>query len=133
MTPTMVQLVRQRAGDRCEYCHMPQQFDPLAFQIDHIIAQQHKGPTIVENLSLACFADNHHKGPNIAGIDPDSGRMERLFHPRTDAWSDHFEWRGAILFGRTSVGRTTIAALRINLPHRVTHRTALIDEGVFPE
>jgi hypothetical protein len=116
----------------CEYCRMPQQFDPLAFQIDHIIAQQHNGPTIAENLALSCFADNHHKGPNIAGIDPDSGRMERLFHPRTDSWPDHFEWRGAILFGRTSVGRTTIAVLRINLPHHVAHRTALIDEGVFP-
>jgi hypothetical protein len=137
MTPTLVHLVWQRAGDICEYCHMPQQFDPLVFQIDHIIAQQHNGPTLAENLALSCFADNHHKGPNIAGIDPDSGRMERLFHPRTDAWSDHFEWRGAILFGpiaqRHVKTRDSRSAQSLNpKPYAgCNHEVTMTDDGGF--
>lgn len=31
--------VRQRAGNACEYCHMPQAVRVLRFQIDHIIAR----------------------------------------------------------------------------------------------
>jgi hypothetical protein len=58
------------AGNRCDYCRMPAAFDPLPFQVDHIIAVQHGGQTILENLAWSCLHDNKHKGPNIAGIDP---------------------------------------------------------------
>jgi hypothetical protein len=34
-----------RAGSRCEYCHVSQAFYCVPFQIDHIIAEQHGGPT----------------------------------------------------------------------------------------
>jgi len=33
----------ERAGNRCEYCRMPQQFDELPFEIEHVIAKQHGG------------------------------------------------------------------------------------------
>jgi HNH endonuclease len=59
---------------------MPQEFDPLPFQIDHIIARKHRGGTRLENLALAYFAYNNHKGPNIAGIDPDTHIVTPLFH-----------------------------------------------------
>jgi hypothetical protein len=39
-----------------------------------------------------------------------------LFHPRRDLWHDHFDWRGAWLFGRTATGRATIEALEMNRP-----------------
>ncbi len=77
-----MELVWNRAEARCEYCRMPQACDELRFQIDHIIARQHGGLTRAGNLGLACYACNHHKGPNLAGIDPAAGRIERLFHPR---------------------------------------------------
>jgi hypothetical protein len=32
----------------------------------------------------------------------------------------------------TDIGRATIVVLAINRPHRVAHRQALFDEGVFP-
>ena len=36
------ELVRQRAGQRCEYCRLPQRAVPyLVFHVDHIIAKQH--------------------------------------------------------------------------------------------
>lgn len=111
---------------------MPQQYDLLTFQIDHIIARKHHGADTFDNLALACFARNNHKGPNVAGIDPVSGTVTRLFHPRQDHWENHFEWRGSALVGRTPIGRVTIDVLAINLSHRVQLRQMLILEGVFP-
>ncbi len=63
------------AGERCDYCRMPERFDPLPFQVDHIIARQHGGATILENLAWSCLHCNKRKGPNIAGIDPESGEL----------------------------------------------------------
>lgn len=123
--------VRQRALHRCEYCHLPQRFASIPFEIDHIIAEQHGGKTEVANLALACFADNHHKGPNIAGVDPKTGRKTWLFNPRRHKWDRHFRWRGPLLVGRTPIGRATIATLKINATHRVAQRAALMEEGVF--
>jgi hypothetical protein len=111
---------------------MPQAYDELRFEIDHVIAEQHGGRTVAGNLTLTCFADNHHKGPNLAGIDPKTGRRTWLFNPRRQKWSRHFRWDGPTLVGRTAVGRATIIVLGINLPHRVRHRAQLIAEGVFP-
>jgi len=41
------QLVRQRAGQRCEYCRLPQQHSALRFHIEHIVARQHGGTAAV--------------------------------------------------------------------------------------
>ena len=73
-----------------------------------------------------------HKAVNIAGHDPDSGALTRLFHPRDDDWDAHFAWDGSQLLGLTAVGRTTIDVLRMNLPERVEHRRLLMELGVFP-
>jgi hypothetical protein len=111
---------------------MPQSYDELPFEIDHIVAEQHGGKTVASNLALACFADNHHKGTNLAGVDPKTGKRTWLFHPRRHKWSRHFRWDGPLLVGRTDVGRATIAVLGINRAHRVRHRAQLIAEGAFP-
>jgi hypothetical protein len=132
MKRTLERLVWQRAQSRCEYCRMHQDDDAIPFEIDHIIASSHGGRTRAGNLALACFLDNCYKGTNLAGIDPKTKRVVRLFHPRRDQWRRHFRWRGPVLQGQTAIGRATIAVLRINLPHRVAQRAALIDEGVFP-
>lgn len=111
---------------------MPQQYDLLTFQVDHIIARKHHGTDDLANLALACYACNNHKGPNVAGVDTYTSEIVRLFHPRQDMWMDHFEWHGAVLSARTAVGRVTIDVLVINGPHRVRLRRMLILEGVFP-
>lgn len=126
------QEIRNRAGDRCEYCRLPQDCIDAPHEVDHIIAEKHDGPTVSENLALACFACNNHKGPNIAGVDPNSGEVVRLFHPRSDRWSDHFDWIGPRLVGTTAIGRVTVQVLEINGSHRQRLLQALIDEGVFP-
>ena len=132
MNLRLERLVWRRAHNTCEYCQMRQEFDELRFEIDHILARKHGGLTNARNLALACFPCNNHKGPNIAGRDPLTERIVRLFHPRRNKWQEYFEWNGPYLIGRTKIGRATIAVLEINLPHRVSLRQALIDEKVFP-
>jgi hypothetical protein len=132
MNQALADFVRRRAGDCCEYCRLPQAFAPARFQIDHIIAEQHGGATVASNLALACLADNNHKGPNLAGVDPRSGKKVWLFNPRRHKWSRHFDWRGSLLVGGTPIGRATVVVLAMNLPHRLAQRAALIAEGVFP-
>jgi hypothetical protein len=123
--------VWERAGGACEDCRMPSQFYLAPYQIDHIIAQQHRGMTVLANLALACYHCNLHKGPNIAGKDPVTRRTTRLFHPRQDRWDAHFRWRGARLVGITAIGRTTIQVLNINHAAFVLVRKALTDAGVW--
>jgi 5-methylcytosine-specific restriction endonuclease McrA len=98
-------LVRQRADDRCEYCRFPQEHAETRHHVEHIRARQHQGSDDPENLALACIHCNSHKGPNLTGIDLESGTIVPLFDPRRDSWNDHFEWVGAHLLGRTPIGR----------------------------
>ena len=123
-------LVWQRAHDRCEYCQLPAEVAWLPFQIDHIIPEKLHGPTVLENLALSCEHCNSHKGPLAAGYL--GGKHIPLFHPRQERWSDHFEWNGPLLSGKTDVGRATIDVLAINRTDRVAVRRLLIEEGVFP-
>jgi len=132
MDAELRRLVWKRAGNRCEYCGMKQEFDELSLQIEHVIPRKHHGSDTAENLALSCFACNNHKGPNLSGLDPQTQEMTRLFNPRKDKWEEHFEWKGALLVGRSPVGRATIDVLAINLPYRHTLRKSLIEEGVFP-
>lgn len=133
MDAALREVVRLRAADCCEYCRLHQDQEPFfTFQIEHIIAKQHGGPDTAGNLAWACHHCNLHKGPNLSGIDPETGKMVRLFHPRKHKWDRHFRWDGAILVGRTPIGRATVAVLGINLPNRLALREALIDEGAFP-
>jgi hypothetical protein len=58
------------------------------------------------------------KGPNLTGIDPQTGEVVRLFHPRRDLWFDHFAYEEQYVVGTTPVGRTTVSLLEINDPER---------------
>jgi hypothetical protein len=127
MDKRLDQLVWRRAGDRCEYCHFPAEIALLPFQIDHVVPRKLHGKTIAANLALSCERCNSHKGPLVAGML--GGRMVRLFHPRKDNWDQHFEWNGAYLVGKTSIGRVTVDVLAINLPYRVSLRKSLFEEG----
>ena len=131
MDRALEEQVWKRARSRCEYCLFPAQYTDAPFQIDHVIARKHGGATIAANLALSCYFCNSYKGPNIASLDPDSGRLVRLFHPRKDRWADHFTWTGPILMAKTGIARATILVLWINHPVVVETRRLLIAEGVF--
>ena len=87
MNAALRERVRQRAQNRCEYCRLRQADVPFAtFQVEHIIASQHRGSDDEANLALACPRCNLYKGPNIAGLDPLDNSLTPLFHPRNAVW-----------------------------------------------
>jgi hypothetical protein len=101
-----------------------QEEDPFfRFHIEHVIARQHRGPTDADNLALSCHSCNLHKGPNLSGIDPETGSTVALFHPRVQRWEEHFVRRGRIIVGLTDVGRATVEVLAMNAPARQDLRT----------
>jgi len=124
--------VWQRAKGRCEYCLIHEADALLPHEPDHIIAAQHGGATTGENLALACYECNRLKGPNIASVDPESGQVVRLFHPRRDIWLEHFRLVGARLVPLTPQARATAALLRLNSPLRLADRQCLLNVGRFP-
>lgn len=126
------EFVRARAGAACEYCRLAEAFYPGHYFTEHVIARQHGGSDRDDNLAYSCGHCNLHKGPNIAGLDPETQQLTRLFNPRTDDWNDHFEWSGHLIVGRTPVGRTTVMVLAMNDPFARVIRAALLAEGVFP-
>ena len=72
MNQSLFRRVWDRAKGRCEYCHMPASAYVSSFHVDHIVARQHGGESSLENLALACMHCNQRKGPNIAGMDPET-------------------------------------------------------------
>jgi HNH endonuclease len=125
MDATTRELVRRRAGDRCEYCCLHQEHSNLRLQVEHIMAKQHGGSDDVDNLALACHRCNLHKGPNLTGIDPQTGQIASLFHPRRDRWSDHFILEGTRIIGISAAGRATVEVLHMNDARRLELRAEI--------
>src|SRR3989304_2246313 len=88
------QLVRDRAGKRCEYCRLPDAADEWPFHVDHIVARVHGGSDDPGNCCWSCTQCNLHKSSNFASIDPHSGERVDLFNPRIDVWREHFSVAG---------------------------------------
>ncbi|NES24476.1 MAG: HNH endonuclease [Symploca sp. SIO3E6] len=118
--------IRQRANFLCEYCHASEQWQYVAFTIEHIIPLAKNGADTLDNLALACFHCNRKKSARTTAIDPQSGEEVSLFNPRQDSWNNHFIWSDDELFiiGLTSVGRTTITALALNRERVINIRAA---------
>jgi hypothetical protein len=124
-------LIHSRASGRCEYCFAPEQLSFHTHQVDHIIAQKHGGETIASNLALSCISCNQAKGSDLTSIDPLTGEIIPLFHPRQHQWSDHFELRDSIIVAKTALGRVTVRLLQFNAPDRVTERQWFIVAGEY--
>lgn len=125
-------VVRARASERCEYCRLAEEDAFFPHEPDHVVALKHGGATDEANLALACIECNRHKGTDLASIDPDSGAIVALFNPRSDVWDDHFQALGGRVAPRSSVGRVTVALLRLNAPARVEVRVELAAQGRWP-
>jgi hypothetical protein len=118
--------VRHRAGERYEYCQLRQEHSELKHHVEHIIAKQHGGSDDSDNLALACHRCNLHKGPNLTGVDPETGQVARLFHPRRDRWPEYFSFEGVRISGLTAAGRATVHVLDLNDPRRLELRTEIM-------
>lgn len=130
MDAALRRLVRDRAGDRCEYCRLPQAAVDATFHVDHVVAQQHLDETeeTPDRLALACDRCNLRKGTNLSSIDPVTREIVLLFNPRQDAWEEHFAMREAEIVGLTPTGRATVRLLQMNAKHRLELRDWLIEE-----
>lgn len=124
------ELVVRRAQQACEYCRLPQTASILRHQVDHIIGKQHRGSDDASNLCLSCIRCNLSKGPNIASIDPESGLLVALYHPRHHAWREHFAIsKDGTIRGLTPEGRATVLVLAMNDEDRVRLRAILVRQG----
>ena len=124
--------VRERAGERCEYCLLAESRAIFPHEPDHLIALKHGGDTTSANLALACFDCNRFKGSDIASVDPLTAELVALFNPRTQQWSDHFVLRGGVIVPLSAVGRVTERLLQFNLATRVEIRKRLIEIKEYP-
>lgn len=131
MSAALRRAVAERARHRGEYCGMPDWEAVVPHEPDHIIAVQHGGQTALDNLAYACFDCNRIKGSNISSVDPTSGQISPLFHPRRQRWDRHFRWNSALIEPLTAAGRATVFFLRLNDAVQVEIRANLQRQGRF--
>ena len=126
ISPAVRDLVRQRAGGKCEYCHVLERWQYIPFTVDHVVPLVAGGADDPDNLALACFHCNRRKADRVTVLEPDSGIQVRLFNPRQDEWSAHFAWSADRLqiIGLTTMGRATVAALELNRERVIRIRAA---------
>lgn len=125
--------VRERAGNACEYCLLPQGSQEATFHIDHIVPRTREGATTLENLALACVTCSLRKAARYRARDPQSTKLVALFNPRVDEWGKHFTVTKRLrINGRTAIGRATIEALGMNRSAVVAIRRELALVGRYP-
>jgi hypothetical protein len=125
------QLVKKRAGGKCEYCGMDQRLQGATFHVEHAVTKSRGGADEESNRAWCCPSCNLHKSDRIVSKDPLTQEMVPLFNPRTDVWAEHFVWRGYLIVGTTPYGRAAVAALDLNHPRRVLIRRAEEKFGLF--
>lgn len=124
--------VAKRAQSRCEYCYLHESNAYFPHEIDHIYAEKHGGDTVETNLCLACLDCNRHKGSDLCSLDPQTGEVIALFHPRHDKWNEHFRLENTgIIAPLTATGRVTERILRFNRQELVADRARLIALGGY--
>lgn len=124
--------VVERAQRRCEYCGLHEDDAYFSHEIDHIYAEKHGGGTTQDNLCLACIDCNRYKGSDLSSLDPATGAIESLFHPRRDAWNAHFRLLPTgVIEPLTARGRVTARLLRFNQVNLIAERARLIHLGRY--
>lgn len=126
--------VAVRAGFRCEYCGSPSRYCPDPLSVEHIVPRAHGGGDELSNLAMSCQGCNNHKFTQTEAVDPVTGHVVPLYHPRQHVWTDHFAWSADFTFmlGTTPIGRATVERLRLNRPGVVNLRRLLRSIGRHP-
>ena len=133
-TPEQKQIVYDRAAGCCEYCFSRADHSPSPFAAEHILPRHSGGTNALSNLALSCQGCNNHKFTSMEALDPGSGIVAPLFHPRRNAWHEHFSWdeNYSIIVGRTPMGRATVNRVQLNRPSVVNLRRVLRRDGKHP-
>lgn len=128
----MRRLVIQRAHGICEYCLIHQADACFSFHIDHIVSRKQRGPTLSENLALSCLRCNVTKGTDPGTFIGRPPRLVRLYHPRQDRWTHHFQLAAARIIPLSDEGDATVRLLDLNAADRLLLRKTLIKAGRYP-
>jgi hypothetical protein len=116
-----------RAHGCCEYCLSQERFATERFSIEHIVPREQGGTNDPANLALSCQGCNNHKSTRTEVLDPATGNVVPLYHPRQQSWRAHFGWSDdfTLVVGLTPTGRATVDALHLNRPGLVNLRRML--------
>ncbi len=127
-------LVFERARGCCEYCLSQVKYAPDPFSIEHIMPRSKGGSDDPDNLAWACMGCNRIKYNDTSAIDPITMETVPLYNPRTQNWSEHFQWSSTLthVFGRTAIGRATVEKLSLNRDGLVNLREVLAAIGEHP-
>jgi hypothetical protein len=130
--PALRQQVAERAYHVCEYCliHVDDVF--WGFETDHVISRKHDGPTTLDNLAWTCACCNRNKGTDVGTLVGNPSRLTRLFHPRRDAWAEHFVLQQVEIEGLSDIGVGTSNLLKLNEDARLKERVGLQLVGRYP-
>ncbi len=126
--------VRERAKGFCEYCRSQDTCGASPFNVEHIFPAKFGGTDEIANLAYACNGCNGHKSTKTEAFDPNFEQNSPIFNPREQIWEDHFSWdsTATLLIGKTSVGRATILALKMNRAPLVILRKGMVLLGIHP-
>lgn len=130
------QSLRKQVADRayhvCEYCLLHEDDTFWGFEVEHIISRKHDGDTTPDNLAWACVCCNRNKGTDIGTLVGNPARLTRLFHPRREAWAEHFVLQQVEIEGLSDVGAGTAKLLKLNEDVRLKERRGLQLVGRYP-
>ena len=126
--------VRETSRFRCGYCLILQRYSPMVFQFDRYIPVSRGGTNDEENLWLVCGNCNNTKSDKTDAFDSVTDSIVPIFNPRTQIWNEHFEMSeaGAIIIGKTPIGRGTVEALKLNEERVVGVRQEWVSAGWHP-
>lgn len=126
--------VKKRAKYCCEYCCSQEAYSPDAFSVEHIVPLVKDGTNLSENLANACQGCNNRKFVHTEAVDPLTGELVPLYHPRQHDWAEHFAWNADYtkLLPLTATGRATVEKLDLNRKGVVNLRRLLHEKGLHP-
>jgi HNH endonuclease len=112
---------------------MPQNSGTAKPEIEHILAIQHGGRTVAENLALSCFRCNRYKGTNVGSFDSETdGAFAGFFNPRTQIRTEHFHiGDDGEIIPLTPEARVTVRIFKFNDAERIEERRELIEAGLY--
>jgi hypothetical protein len=130
--PTRIRrLVMKRAEGICEYCLIACIDTAFGCSVEHIIAEKHRGKTVLGNLAIACMLCNRFKGSDISSLSK-SGKLQGLYNPRIHQWREHFALDRNTIRPLTDIGYVTVELLNFNNPASREERRVLRTLGRFP-
>ena len=136
--PSISEQLRQQviaeANYHCEYCQTSSRLIGIPLIMEHILPKSAGGDDRRENLAASCYRCNEFKGAKTHAIDPQTGELVPLFHPRYQRWTEHFTWvnGGTHVAEKTATGRATVIALRLNNEYITEARFLWIENNWHP-